>query len=125
MHSSIKIAGGIAIVLATNAISLWFYHDHYASKPMTVDLEDVLKDHVNRYGRIGLTEKQAATVAKSFGHAMESGLSEYEQRGYLVLVKQAVVKGEGGDLTVDLKNRIEAEVAPVVAELQSGGAKSE
>ena len=109
----------LALVLASNAMSLWIYHDYYASKLAIVDLEDVLKDHVNRYGRMGLNEKQAASVAQTFGHAMETRLADYQSMGYLVLVKQTVVKGVEDDLTADLKDMIEADVAPLVEQIQS------
>lgn len=119
MPNVLKVAGGLLLILALNAASLWLYHKHYALQIATVDLEAVLKDHVNRYGQMGLDEKQTAQVAKAFGHAMETRLADYQALGYQVFVKQALVSEQVHDLTADLKNVVEADVAPLVQQLQS------
>lgn len=109
------------VMLTINSGSLWLYHHYFAAKTAIVDLDSVLKQHVQHYGSLGFDQKQSSLIAQTFGRVMETSLQDFKGNGYLILVKQAVVEGNYADLTSELNSRIESQVAPLVDQIRKEG----
>jgi len=73
----------------------------------TVDLQQVLAEHIESVGRRNLDKDQAAKEAAAYGAALQASLDELEREQHALLLPAPAVLRGAPDLTDALRQRID------------------
>jgi type-F conjugative transfer system protein TrbI len=74
----------------------------------TVDLQQILAEHIESVGRRGLDKDAAAKDAAAYGAALQASLDELEREQHALLLPAPAVLRGAPDLTDALRERIDA-----------------
>ena len=93
--------GGLAAIAA----------DHWIEPPprlATVDLQQILAEHIESIGQRNLGKDAAAKDAAAYGAALQASLDELEHQEHTLLLPAPAVLRGAPDLTDALRERIDA-----------------
>jgi len=103
----IAITAAVLFVLFANFIMTTVIVRMNQPRIVTFDIKGVTDNFVQRTAMLGdkATEEQVKVMTQTFNQSMKDQLDQYESKGYIIVVKPAVIAG-AQDITDDVRAAI-------------------
>lgn len=103
----IVITAALLFVLFANFIMTTVIVRMNQPRIVTFDIKEVTDNFVQRTAMLGekATEEQVKVMTQTFNQSMKDQLDQYESKGYIIVVKPAVIAG-AQDITDDVRAAI-------------------